>query len=178
MAASRAQRARAAEKRKLAVELALAGLDWESIAERTGYASRGAACTAVNEALKNHLKEMGQNLDELRTVEIARLDRLQAALWPKAMKGDTKAADSVARIVAQRCKLQGVEPPTKIQLEHRIELEARIVVDAVGAALGVLNLDEEQRTAALTAAQQHLLSTAGRAPETVVGELVASTTPE
>lgn len=117
MPASKAQRAAAAEKRKKAVALALAGMDWQSIADQTGYASPGAACTAVNEALKINLREQSELVEELRAVEIARYDRLQAAFWPKAIgEKDPKAAEVVLKCIAGRNKLTGTEVP--IRAEH------------------------------------------------------------
>lgn len=117
MPASKAQRAAAAAKRKKAVALALAGMDWQSIADQTGYASPGAACTAVNEALKINLREQSELVEELRAVEIARYDRLQAAFWPKAIsEKDPKAAEVVLKCIAGRNKLTGTEAP--LRTEH------------------------------------------------------------
>jgi hypothetical protein len=47
-------------------------------------------------------------VDELRRLEIDRLDVLQAALWPQAMAGDTAAACVVLRIIEQRTRLLGL----------------------------------------------------------------------
>ncbi|MCL8016984.1 hypothetical protein [Streptomyces sp. AS02] len=117
MPASKAQRAAAAEKRKKAVALALAGMDWQSIADQTGYASPGAACTAVNEALKLHLREQGELVDQYRTIQIAQYDRLQAAFWPKAItEKDPKAAEVVLKCIAGRSKLTGTEMPARTEL--------------------------------------------------------------
>lgn len=157
MPASRAQQAKTADRRAKAIALHLAGMDWESIADRLGYASRGAAHTDVTRALKANLKAEAEQVETLRYTTGLRLDRLQAALWPKAVGGDTKAADTVLRIIQQRCKIEGVEAPTQIALQHRLDVEAQVVADAVAAALDALELDEEQRAAALGAAQQRLL---------------------
>lgn len=117
MPASKAQRAAAAEKRKKAVALALAGMDWQSIADQTGYASPGAACTAVNEALKIHLREQNDLVDQYRTIQIAQYDRLQAAFWPKAItEKDPKAAEVVLKCIAGRSKLTGTEMPARTEL--------------------------------------------------------------
>jgi hypothetical protein len=117
MPASKAQRATAAEKRKKAVALALAGMDWQSIADQTGYASPGAACTAVNEALKMHLREQNEAVEDLRALQIAQYDRLQAAFWPKAItEKDPKAAEVVLKCIAGRVKLTGTEAP--LRTEH------------------------------------------------------------
>jgi type III secretion system FlhB-like substrate exporter len=117
MPASKAQSAKAAEKRKKAVALRLAGMDWQAVADQSGYASAGAACTAVTEALKVHLQEQKEVVEELRAVEIARYDRLQAAFWPKAItEKDPKAAEVVLKCIAGRVKLTGTEAP--LRTEH------------------------------------------------------------
>jgi hypothetical protein len=157
MPASKAQRAATAERRKKAIALRLAGLDYQAIADQLGYADRAAAWIDIDRALKANLKAEAEQVEMLRYTTGLRLDRLQAALWPKAVKGDTKAADTCLRIIQQRCKLEGVEAPTQIALQHRLEMEAQVVADAVAAALDALDLDEEQRAAALGAAQQILL---------------------
>jgi len=117
MPASKAQRAAAAEKRKKAVALALAGMDWQSIADQPGSASPGAACTAVNEALKLHLREQSDLVEQYRTIQIAQYDRLQAAFWPKAItEKDPKAAEVVLKCIAGRSKLTGTEMPARTEL--------------------------------------------------------------
>jgi hypothetical protein len=157
MPASKAQRAATADRRTKAIALRLAGLDYQAIADKLGYSDRAAAYVDIDRALKANLKAETEHVDTLRYATGLRLDRLQAALWPKAVGGDTKAADTCLRIIQQRCKLEGVEAPTQIALQHRLEVEAQVVADAVAAALDALDLDEEQRAAALGAAQQILL---------------------
>lgn len=115
MPASKAQQAAAADKRRKAIALRLAGLPWDEIADQTGYATAGAACTAVTEALKKNQRELGAAAEELRDAEVARLDRLMAAHWPKALKGDPRSSDIVLKCVAQRSKLLGVEAPAKVE---------------------------------------------------------------
>lgn len=115
MGASKAQRAKAAEKRAKAVAMRLAGADWNSIAKAVGYASPGAACTAVDEALKANLRQQHDKTEELRQLAVMRYDRLQAAFWPKALKGDPKAADVVLKCLAGRERVEGTAAPTKME---------------------------------------------------------------
>ncbi|MEU5834490.1 hypothetical protein ABZ820_12570 [Streptomyces diacarni] len=117
MAASKAQRAAAAKKRAQAVALRIAGMDWATIAERTGYRSAGAACTAVTEAMKANLHEQAHNAEELRALTVMRYDRLQAAYWPDALKGDKKAADVVLKCLAGRARIEGTEAPTRLNVD-------------------------------------------------------------
>ncbi len=45
-----------------------------------------------------------------------RLDRLQEALWPKAISGDTRAADVVLRIMNRRARMLGIDAPARIDI--------------------------------------------------------------
>ena len=95
-----------AERRKAdAVALAAQGHDYESIAREVGYTNRGTAWRTVMNALTEHTAEA---VEELRAVEVARLDALQAGLWPEAMAGNVAAANAIVRIIEQRRRLLGL----------------------------------------------------------------------
>lgn len=142
MPASKAQRAQTAERRKKAITLRLAGMDWQSIADQLGYSTRGAACTDVARALEVNLAEQTQAADTLREVESLRLDRLQAAAWPAAVKGDLKAIDTVLKVIDRRVKLQGLDMPLRaelsgpdggpMQLQHANLAKLYELIDAAG----------------------------------------------
>ncbi|MEZ7005854.1 hypothetical protein [Streptomyces sp. AD55] len=131
MGASKAQRAAAAKKRAEATQLRVAGVDWATIAERVGYASPGAACTAVNEALKANLREQDQSVEELRALGVAKVNRLQAAFWADAVvKKDPKAGKLVLECIKQEARFQGTEAPTRINMEaQRLADEILAVFD-------------------------------------------------
>jgi hypothetical protein len=61
----------------------------------------------IHEALAN-LPE--QSLDHIRALEAARLDAMQAALWPQAELGDIAAIDRVLAIMKRRAALLGLDP--------------------------------------------------------------------
>lgn len=129
MPASRAQRTKTAERRSQAVQLRIAGADWETIARTCGYASRGAACTDVNRALEVATAEQQRNVDVLRHMELARLDRLQRAFWAAAIgggEGATEAARTVLGIIDRRCKLLGLSAPAKLEVVTLGAIEAEI----------------------------------------------------
>ena len=142
MPASKAQRAQTADRRKKAITLRLAGMDWQSIADQLGYSTRGAACTDVARALEANLAEQTQAADTLREVESLRLDRLQAAAWPAAVKGDLKAIDTVLKVIDRRVKLQGLDMPLRaelsgldggpMQLQHANLAKLFELIDAAG----------------------------------------------
>lgn len=144
MPASKAQRANTAERRKKAITLRLAGMDWQSIADQLGYSTRGAAWTDVTRALEANLAEQTQAADTLREVESLRLDRLQAAAWPSAVKGDLKAIETVLKVIDRRAKLHGLDHPVRTE-----------VTGADGGPLAVSTADPD-RLAALIAATSRL----------------------
>lgn len=87
------------------VELMLNGRTYDQIAREVGFANRGTAHRVVAKALSERLAD---DIDELREMEVARLDALQASLWPKAEKGDVRAVNTVVRIIDKRCRLLGL----------------------------------------------------------------------
>lgn len=104
----RRNRPLAAWRKARAVELAIAGRTYEQIAAEVGYANRGTAYKVVQKALRSRTVAA---VDELRSLEVDRLDALQASLWPDAMAGDVPAVSACAKIVTQRCRLLGLFEP-------------------------------------------------------------------
>lgn len=94
-----------AKERKV-LELRRAGVTLDVIAEQVGYTNRSAAYKALKRALARTLQ---QPADELRDLEADRLDRLQAAIWAKAMNGDLRAIDRVLLIAERRARLLGLD---------------------------------------------------------------------
>lgn len=116
MPASKAQQATTAKRRAQAIALRLAGMDFETIADRLNYANRQAATRDFHRAIAAARLEERQAVENLREVEGQRLDRLQAAVWAKAIKGDLKAVETVLKVIAQRSRLLGLDAPVKTEL--------------------------------------------------------------
>lgn len=98
------------ENQLRALELRKAGLTYQKIADALGYANPMGAWKAVNSALKKTLQEPS---DDLRKMEVERLDAMLFALYPSAMKGMQGAVDRILRIMERRAKLLGLDAPTK-----------------------------------------------------------------
>ena len=98
-------KALAQQRRTKAVELAVAGHGYQTIAEMIGYANRGTVYRIVQEALK---AQQITSIDEVRELEASRLDALQEALWPAAIRGKVQAAQAVLKIMEQRARLLGL----------------------------------------------------------------------
>ena len=99
------------------LELRRAGLTWQRIAEETGYADHTGAYAAYKRAIRRTTQEPA---DELRELEIDRVDRLQLALWPKAMKGDTNAINTIIRLMQRRADLLGLDAPKTTKLDAQL----------------------------------------------------------
>ena len=107
-------RALAAARRARAVELRTAGLTYDQIAVKLGYANRGTVYRVVAEALRAQTAEA---VGELRNLEVQRLDRVQLAMWNKAMDGDVPSGMAVLRCIMSRCRLLGLDGPGLLRAE-------------------------------------------------------------
>jgi hypothetical protein len=85
-----------------ALQLRLAGVDWHTIAERLGYPDPVDALDAATDIADTRYD--GLPMDPLRVLEVLRYDRLQAAVWPTAMKGDLDAVKTVLDIGDRRIR--------------------------------------------------------------------------
>lgn len=106
MPMSAQRRVAVAERHTQAVQLAASGLSYDVIAQRLGYTHRSAARKAVTGALQARTVEA---VDELRELEVGRLDALQEGLWERALGGEQRAVDSVLRIITARVRLLGLD---------------------------------------------------------------------
>ena len=113
MGANREQQVKAYERQKEALSLRLVGLSYDAIAERLEFANRSGAFRAVQAALKKTLQEPA---DELRTLELERLDSMLLPMMAQAKKGNQGAVDRVLRIMERRAKLLGLDAPTKQEI--------------------------------------------------------------
>ncbi|WP_128381263.1 hypothetical protein [Streptomyces cavernae] len=86
-----------------ALNLKLAGVDWHTIASKLNYADAVDAIEAATAVADTQYD--GLPMDPLRVLEVLRYDRLQAAVWPHAMKGDLAAVDRALTIGDRRARL-------------------------------------------------------------------------
>jgi len=111
------------------LELRKAGLTYRQIGERLGITEQGAHA-AVMRALRRLNERITEAAEEVRRLELERLDRLLLALWPQAAKGNQGAVDRVLRIMERRARLLGLDAPKGVDVtsggaplsEHKIIL--------------------------------------------------------
>src|SRR4051812_18656981 len=93
------------ERERMALELRKEGRSFSEIAEELGYANHTGPLRAVRRAL---VKTLQQPADELRQLEIERLDLLAQAIVTKVRAGDTEAGHLWLRLSESRRKLLGL----------------------------------------------------------------------
>ena len=102
------------EKENRVSELRKAGFTYARIAEEVGYAQASGA----QRALKRYMARITPEPDDhVRYLELERLDRLQVAIWPRAMKGDNQAINTVIRIMERRASYLNIEVAKMIKAE-------------------------------------------------------------
>jgi len=80
---ARAPKVTVRERERQAVALHLAGKKFDEIAEIVGYTNRGTAYETVMRALR---RETVADIEEVRNVEIARIDAMLDSIWPLAIE--------------------------------------------------------------------------------------------
>lgn len=177
MPPSRAQRAKTAERRSRAVALRLAGADLQQIVDALGYSDKAAASKDITRALEAHLAEQRMGSELLRETELLRLDRIQRGLWPAAVNGDTKAADTVLRVIDRRVRLLGLDIPPDMQEQLRqqvVQAAAAHLFAVINQILDGLGLSADQREL-VPDVVRHAVATlnAVAVPRQIEGEMVA-----
>jgi hypothetical protein len=128
------QRIAAAEKQRQALELRKAGESYDAIAEKLGYSGRPGAYKAVKTALEKTIQEPA---DELRRIELERLDTMLKSIWHFVEAGNTKHVAAALRIMERRASLLGLDAPKQVDVKVTIREEVARMV-----AAGMLDASE------------------------------------
>lgn len=123
---SKAKQVEVSERRNKAVQMRIAKIDYQTIADRLGYQNRSYACRDISRALQQARAEEDRSIDMYKEQELAGLDRAQAAIWARVLSGELEAIDRYVRIVQTRCRLLGLFAPTKHQIITMDLLEQEI----------------------------------------------------
>jgi hypothetical protein len=99
------------------------GYTYDRIAQHCSYRDRGAAFHAVQRELKRTITPVAE---DVRTLELARLDELLTVFYAKSMKGDGWSMDRVLRIMERRSAYLGLDVP-KTDPTRSAPVEWRIV---------------------------------------------------
>ena len=97
------------ERRYQALQMRIAGVSNAVIAQRLGYSSPQRVSKDVTNALKKAAKQEAMAAEELLNLEINRLDRMMASVWPRVLKGEVNAVEAALKIVNKRSSLLGLD---------------------------------------------------------------------
>lgn len=111
-----------------AADLRIGGAPWHRVADVVGYASAGAACTAVLGYLR---RQANESVAALRDLESARYDAAAMAIFPKVASGDPRAQDTWLRNRAAYRALHGLNAPLQVTLSSGAQAA---LADALGDA--------------------------------------------
>lgn len=105
----------AAARRVKALDLRKAGASYRQIGAQLGV-SEAQAFNDVKAALDALNKLEIAAAEDVRRLELERLDTLTLALWPNAKSGKEGAIDRILKLMERRAKLLGLDAPTKQEL--------------------------------------------------------------
>lgn len=109
----------AKERQVKALEAKKAGLNYEQIAEKLGYADASGAFRAVEKALQEMIREPAEHV---RMLELARLDQLWMAYYRTAVEGKApQVVDRLLKIMERRAKLLGLDAPMVVKWQEELE---------------------------------------------------------
>lgn len=117
-------------ERGTAIHLRRAGRTYDEIADEMGVDTKRAR-KLVEAAMVEHREQVATAVSELRALEAARLDAMQAAVWPEAMDGRGFAIDRVLRIMERRARLLGLDTLTERYGEltpEQVAIEAQLAI--------------------------------------------------
>ena len=111
------RKVKAAERRKLAVEMRTAGKPLRVIAKELSI-SVSAAHQAITRALAETTEITNKEAERLRAISCERLDKSLAAIWPQALRGKLGAVDRVVTIELARHRILGTAAPQQIDVNN------------------------------------------------------------
>ena len=97
--------ARSRYRAAVAVELRMAGAEYQEIAKELGYADKSGAWRAVQRSL---ISRQVAAIDRYRMTRYAELEAGHNAVWPAAQLGDIKAVERCLNLANERVRLLGL----------------------------------------------------------------------
>jgi len=104
------------EKRMQVMNLRISGWSMPEISNFLGISTQ-EVYTIVLQQLQEWTNLTREMTEEMRTLELERLDALLKYLWPKVQVGSPKAIEVALKITERRAKLSGLDAPEKTQVQ-------------------------------------------------------------
>ena len=102
------------EREAEVLKLRRGGLTFDLIAKELGFKHASGAHKAYVNACKRIIVS---DVQEIRRVEVERLDIAQTSIWARVLRGEIPAIQTLIRIMERRARLLGLDAPTKAQVE-------------------------------------------------------------
>jgi hypothetical protein len=105
----------AREREKEAYAMKRGGATYQAIGDALGV-SKQAVAMMIKRVLIESREEMQGDIDEVRTLELSRLEGLLFMAWRLAIKGNLGAIDRVEKIIRAQREILGIDAPKKSEL--------------------------------------------------------------
>jgi hypothetical protein len=94
--------------------------------------------STVQERIQKACAELvNPRVEELRKVEVARLDRYLASLDQKVMEGDQQSINTALRVSERRAKMLGIDMPLQLEVKHTVVTSVDDELEKLAAELGL-----------------------------------------
>ena len=103
---------KARQREQQAVTLRLAGQTYQAISDVMGV-TKGGVYKMVKNSMERTIKHTDESVEILKEIELHRLDRLYARMFPLAEQGSMGAVDRCLKIMERRARLLGLDAPVK-----------------------------------------------------------------
>jgi predicted transcriptional regulator len=107
--------AKAQDLRKKCFDLRLAGYSYQEMADELGVTAQ-CAHHHVTETLRISREQTAEITDQVRDLELKRIDLMLKALHARANRGDEKAIETTIKLMARRTAYLGLDAATKQEL--------------------------------------------------------------
>jgi hypothetical protein len=125
------------DKEQQVLMLRRQGHTWDAISQRVGYSSPSSSRDAFLRASNRIIRD---DLNEVRQMEIDRLDIALSAIWHQIEAGDLLAINTMLKIMDRRSKMLALDAPRRLHVQEVVpevsveELERKIqqIIDEGG----------------------------------------------
>lgn len=97
-----------AQQNKRIMEFLAAGLSVQQVADQLGISSK-AVYKVRNRELEKLAQDTTEHAEQLRHLDLTRVENAIRAIYPKVLKADLPAIDRLDKLITQRQKLLGVK---------------------------------------------------------------------
>ena len=107
------QKVQGAETRDQCFKLRVRGLTYAEIGAELGISAQ-AAHAHVKKYLQETAASTAEVAEEVRTLELDRLDKMLSCLWGAVLDGDPRAVEKALKVMERRAKMLGIDAPTVV----------------------------------------------------------------